>query len=152
MPPAPAAILPCSEPQPNTQGSLPPGHWPATSQAIRYFLYRRQDINYQSVPEKSNDGVNFQSPPGDQRPKRAADPATLLTQRQQQVALLIAHGLTNREIGQRLELSVFTVRNEVIGVMRRLGARNRSHVAFMVGRSKLGELSIFDLAPTRQAS
>ena len=88
----------------------------------------------------------FQSPPGDHRPELEADPAALLTQRQRQVALLIAHGLTNREIGGRLKLSVFTVRNEVISIMRRLDARNRSHVAFMIGRSQLGGLSFLELA------
>jgi DNA-binding NarL/FixJ family response regulator len=61
------------------------------------------------------------------------DPASaLLTQRQRQVALLIAHGLTNREIGGLLGLSVFTVRNEVISIMRRLDARNRSQIGSLI--------------------
>ena len=77
--------------------------------------------------------------PDNQPPEYRTDPpVSLLTPRQQQVALRIAHGKTNREIGQDLQLSVFTVRNEVIGIMRKLKARNRSHIAFMIGRSKLG--------------
>ena len=48
---------------------------------------------------------------------------------------LIAKGLTDREIAERLNLSVFTVHNEVISILRALKARNRSHMAFLVGQS-----------------
>ena len=57
-----------------------------------------------------------------------------LSLRERQLALLIAEGLTNREMAERLGLSVFTVRNEVGRILRKLKAKNRSQIAFTVGR------------------
>ena len=59
-----------------------------------------------------------------------------LSLRERQLALLIAHGLTNREMAERLGLSVFTVRNEVGRILRKLKAKNRSQIAFTVGRRR----------------
>ncbi|MQY14108.1 hypothetical protein SRB5_42690 [Streptomyces sp. RB5] len=64
-----------------------------------------------------------------------ADPAAQqLTPRQVQVALLVAEGMTNRQIAARLELSEWTVVNHVRQVMRRLGCTSRVQVAGAVGR------------------
>ena len=57
-----------------------------------------------------------------------------LSARERQLAQLIANGLTNREIAAQLGLSVFTVRNEVGRILRKLKAKNRSQIAFVVGR------------------
>ena len=57
-----------------------------------------------------------------------------LSLQERQVALLIAEGLTNREIAERLGVSVFTVRNQVGRILRKLNAKNRSQIAFAVGR------------------
>ena len=57
-----------------------------------------------------------------------------LSLKERQVALLIAEGLTNREIAERLGLSVFTVRNVVVRILRKLKAKSRSQIAFTVGR------------------
>ncbi len=57
-----------------------------------------------------------------------------LSLQERQVVLLIAEGLTNREIAERLGLSVFTVRNQVGRILRKLNAKNRSQIAFAVGR------------------
>jgi DNA-binding NarL/FixJ family response regulator len=43
-----------------------------------------------------------------------------LTRQEQKIVALIAQGLTNKEIAQRLDLSVFTVRNQVKVIMRKL--------------------------------
>ena len=59
-----------------------------------------------------------------------------LSLRERQLALLIAHGLTNREMAERLGLSMFTVRNEVGRILRKLKAKNRSQIAFAVGRRR----------------
>ena len=59
-----------------------------------------------------------------------------LSLRERQLALLIAEGLTNREMAERLGLSVFTVRNEVGRILRKLKAKNRSQIAFAVGRRR----------------
>ncbi len=57
-----------------------------------------------------------------------------LSLRERQLALLIADGLTNREMAEKLGLSVFTVRNEVGRILRKLKAKNRSQIAYTVGR------------------
>ena len=57
-----------------------------------------------------------------------------LTVRERQLAQLIATGLTNREIAAQLGLSVFTVRNEVGRILRKMKAKNRSQIAFVVGK------------------
>jgi RNA polymerase sigma factor (sigma-70 family) len=51
---------------------------------------------------------------------------TALTPRDREVLQLLAEGLTNREIAERLALSQSTVRVSLRSVMRALGARNRS--------------------------
>jgi DNA-binding response OmpR family regulator len=51
-----------------------------------------------------------------------------LTPRQITVARLVAEGLTNEEIGERLAVSRFTARNHVDEVMRKLGAPTRARV------------------------
>ncbi len=53
-----------------------------------------------------------------------------LSLRERQLALLIANGLTNREMAEKLGLSVFTVRNEVGRILRKMKAKNRSQIAF----------------------
>jgi len=57
-----------------------------------------------------------------------------LTRREQKIVALIAQGLTNKEIAQRLDLSVFTVRNQVKVIMRKLELKNRVQVAYLSGQ------------------
>jgi len=47
-----------------------------------------------------------------------------LTARQKEILRLVAQGLTNREIGQRLNISVRTVEVHRFNLMRRLRVRN----------------------------
>jgi DNA-binding NarL/FixJ family response regulator len=57
-----------------------------------------------------------------------------LTHQEQQIVALVAQGLTNKEIAQRLGLSVFTVRNQVQVIMRKLELKNRVQVAYLFGQ------------------
>jgi DNA-binding CsgD family transcriptional regulator len=57
------------------------------------------------------------------------DGLSLLTTREREIAMLIAQGLTNREIARRLVVVPGTVANHVAHIMRRLGARTRVDVA-----------------------
>jgi DNA-binding CsgD family transcriptional regulator len=58
-----------------------------------------------------------------------------LTPRQREVAALIAGGLTNMEIAERLVLTPGTVANHVESILRRLGFRSRTQVAALLGLS-----------------
>ncbi|WP_136045869.1 response regulator transcription factor, partial [Microbacterium sp. K41] len=55
--------------------------------------------------------------------------AELLTAREQQVLDLIAEGLSNRQIGERLFISVKTVSVHVSAVLRKLGVSTRTEAA-----------------------
>jgi two-component system response regulator DevR len=57
-----------------------------------------------------------------------------LTHQEQKIVALIAQGLTNKEIVHRLGLSVFTVRNQVKVIMRKLELKNRVQVAYLFGQ------------------
>ncbi len=56
-------------------------------------------------------------------------PAPELSLRERQVLELIADGLTNRQIGERLELAEKTVKNYVSGLLAKLGMERRTQAA-----------------------
>jgi pimeloyl-ACP methyl ester carboxylesterase/DNA-binding CsgD family transcriptional regulator len=58
----------------------------------------------------------------------AADPPTL-TPRQREVAALVAEGLTNREIGERLSIDERSAEGHLERIRLRLGVRSRAQVA-----------------------
>jgi DNA-binding CsgD family transcriptional regulator len=59
-----------------------------------------------------------------------------LTERELEVAALVAEGLTNKEVATRLRLSVRTAENHVLNVMNKLGLDNRAQVAAWFARSR----------------
>jgi DNA-binding NarL/FixJ family response regulator len=62
-----------------------------------------------------------------------------LTAREREVVGLLAHGLTNREIGARMFVSESTAKFHVHNVMRKLGVRRRAEVAYAAGKLSLPE-------------
>ena len=61
---------------------------------------------------------------------------TKLTQRERDVLVLLADGLTTGEVANHLSLSEHTVRSRVKTTLAKLGARNREHaiaIAFREG-------------------
>jgi DNA-binding CsgD family transcriptional regulator len=60
-----------------------------------------------------------------------------LTLRQMQIVELVATGLTNRQVAERLNLSQFTVRNALSGIYNRLGNGSRAYLSQMFGRGDL---------------
>jgi len=62
---------------------------------------------------------------------------TPLTARQLEVAELVAAGMTNRDIAERLTLSERTAENHVQHIMLRLGVANRSGIAVWMTQRKL---------------
>jgi DNA-binding NarL/FixJ family response regulator len=63
---------------------------------------------------------------GDARP---LDPLAALSDQERRVLVLIAEGLTNREIGQRLYLAEKTVKNYVSSLLAKLGLGRRGQAA-----------------------
>jgi len=63
----------------------------------------------------------------------APDSARLeqLTEREREVLGLVAHGLTNSEIGERLYLSPLTAKTHVSRIMSKLDARDRVHLVVL---------------------
>jgi DNA-binding NarL/FixJ family response regulator len=57
-----------------------------------------------------------------------------LTERQRDVATLVAEGLSNEEIASRLFLSPATVKSHLAAVMRRLDIRTRTQLAILIHR------------------
>jgi DNA-binding NarL/FixJ family response regulator len=52
-----------------------------------------------------------------------------LTERESEILKLLAEGLSNREIGQRLSLTEGTVKNYVTSLLQKIGARDRTQAA-----------------------
>jgi DNA-binding NarL/FixJ family response regulator len=66
-----------------------------------------------------------------------------LTHQEQKIVVLVAQGLTNKEIAQRLGTSSFTVRNQVRVIMRKLELRNRVQVAYLSGQqANIDEIAV----------
>ena len=61
-------------------------------------------------------------------------PLDRLTERQRDVAELVAQGLSNEEIAERLFLSPATIKSHLTAVMRRLEVRSRTQLAILVNR------------------
>lgn len=66
------------------------------------------------------------------RDDHVASSAGVLTQREREVAMLVAQGMTNREIATRLSLSVRTAESHVEQIRSKLGFRARSQIATWV--------------------
>ena len=66
-----------------------------------------------------------------------------LTYQEQKIVALIAQGLTNKGIAQRLSSSPFTVRNQVKVIMRKLELKNRVQVAYLIGQQvNIAEMAV----------
>src|SRR5579872_506066 len=50
-----------------------------------------------------------------------------LSGRQQEVLSLVGQGLSNQEVGSKLEISLETVKSHIQHILQSLGARNRAH-------------------------
>jgi two-component system, NarL family, nitrate/nitrite response regulator NarL len=65
-------------------------------------------------------------------PVRKFSKTTLLTKREEEVARLVAAGLSNREVSEKLGLSQHTVKNYLSGVFEELGISNRTELLLYV--------------------
>lgn len=60
-----------------------------------------------------------------------------LTRRQKQVAGLLANGLSNAQISDRLGISVATTKDHVHAILKRLGVDSRGKAAALINSSKI---------------
>ena len=65
------------------------------------------------------------------KPSRPAKELDVLTDREREVLALVAGGLTNDEIGQRLYVSPATARTHVSRIMTKLAARDRTQLVVL---------------------
>ena len=74
------------------------------------------------VPERREGGVDpsRESQNGEVRPRPVTD-------RQLEILRNVAHGRTNREIGEALGISELTVRNHMRAILKRLSSSDRTH-------------------------
>jgi predicted ATPase/DNA-binding SARP family transcriptional activator/DNA-binding CsgD family transcriptional regulator len=76
-------------------------------------------------------GTDQSAPCAPERP-RDDERSTILTRREQEVATLVARGLSNRRIAEELCLSERTVENHVANILKKLNLRSREHVASLL--------------------
>jgi len=69
---------------------------------------------------------------GEPRPISNAKGTKLLTRREEELAQLVAEGLTNRDISKQLDLTEHTVRNYMFRIFNKLGTSNRLELALYV--------------------
>jgi DNA-binding NarL/FixJ family response regulator len=67
--------------------------------------------------------------------RAAAEPVDSLTEREEAALALVAQGLTNAEIGERLFVSASTVKTHLGSLQTKLGARNRTELAIWAWQS-----------------
>lgn len=82
-----------------------------------------------------HDAVGFTGAAG---PATTTDAAPELTGREHEIALLVARQLSNKEIAQRLFLSVRTVESHVYTARGKLGARSRRELGRLVAGAEIG--------------
>jgi DNA-binding NarL/FixJ family response regulator len=70
------------------------------------------------------------------RPDEPADP---LTAREREIASLVAAGLSNRAIADRLVISERTAQNHVQHILGKLGFANRAQIAAWASRNRRDE-------------
>jgi DNA-binding NarL/FixJ family response regulator len=65
--------------------------------------------------------------------------ALLRGDREQEIALLVARGLTNRQISGELTISERTAGNHIAKILKKLGLRSRTKIATWATETKLPE-------------
>ena len=71
--------------------------------------------------------------------RRRAQAVGALSEREREVAALIAKGKTNREIAAALSISTKTVENHLASIFAKLEATRRAQVAVIVREAQLSE-------------
>ena len=81
-------------------------------EAVEYALSEKEAIPSPTVPQES----------------RVDKAPHILTRREEEVAVLVARGLTNRDIAEELHLSEHTAATHIRKIFKKLGLRSRAQV------------------------
>jgi len=71
-------------------------------------------------------------------PALADDPLSTLTEREEQILRLVAQGMSNKEVGRKLELQEKTIKHHMTRILEKLHVRNRTEAAMLL-REAAGE-------------
>jgi DNA-binding CsgD family transcriptional regulator/tetratricopeptide (TPR) repeat protein len=103
------------------EAKLEDGRAMSLEEAIGYALSEEEDVAPSShTPEQS----------------RSEQPAAL-TRREDEVAALVARGLTNRQVGSELHISEHTAATHVHKILKKLGLRSRSELIAWITERRL---------------
>jgi non-specific serine/threonine protein kinase len=89
-------------------------------------MTEEQAIRYALSEEAERDAPTLDAVP--ERQRRHDEPSETLTPREQEVALLVARGLTNRRIALELSISEHTAASHVRRILKKLGLRSRAQI------------------------
>ena len=91
--------------------------------AVEYAFSKEEkaDLHPTSAPEQSS----------------ADQTAVALTRRELEVAALVAHGHSNRQIAKELYLSERTIENQIANIKRKLGRTSRTEIAAWATHQRL---------------
>ena len=101
------------------QATLAEGRAMMPEQAIEYALSAEEPLVSPPVAHRSGGG------------------ATALTPREEEVAVLVSRGLTNRQIASELFISEHTVATHIAKILKRLGLSSRSRLSAWVAERGL---------------
>jgi predicted ATPase/DNA-binding SARP family transcriptional activator/DNA-binding CsgD family transcriptional regulator len=88
-----------------------------------------QVVEYALSEEEEHEPPTLVAVPEQPSPPAADERTGRLTAREQEVALLVGRGLTNRQIAQELSISEHTVANHVGKILKKLGLRSRAQIS-----------------------
>ena len=71
---------------------------------------------------------------------------SVLNEREHRIAVFITDGKTNKQIAEELQLSVFTIRNQVIRILRKLNLSNRTEIAREIAVEGIRPISLREAA------
>jgi DNA-binding NarL/FixJ family response regulator len=74
------------------------------------------------------------------QPPHCAERLALLTERERAILQMLVGGKTNQEIGERLTISIGTVKNHISSILSKLGVRDRTQAALWAQQAGLSEL------------
>ena len=114
-------------------GGVPAEGFSATSCALRITAEGGATIAPSLLPEL----LKRLSRPGAEGPDRACEYEGLLSDRERQVLALIAEGLTNQEIAERLIVSPTTIKTHVQNILQKLDVSDRTQAAVYAVRCGL---------------